>query len=443
MKLFAYAIVLCLAAVAPLQGQELTTRADSLARELQLLRVQVDSLQRLLYQMIRESHDTVQVVDELAALRAAARAAAENARPGIDSVSTQRSRTQNLSALNPEISVSGDVVAHFTAPADERNRVGATPREFEFSFQSALDPHTRTKIFAAYEEELPIAGTPEGGHEDHGTGDAEAADEGGHGDGSFHVEEAYAYWVGLPGSIGLKAGKFRQEIGLYNRWHTHALWEVDRPLPAVAFLGHDGLIQTGIGLTLPTLTTGPGTQTVVLEATSAANEAMFEHGGDFSLLGRLQSFWDLSTSTYFQFGVTGIHGENRDESLEARLLGLDVAFRWAPPNRALYQAFHLKGEWYFSERQEAGEALRRQGGYAQANYRLNRRLIVGVRGDYLGGAEESPDIYQFVPSLTWWQSEWLYLRLQYNHLKHQGESVNHSVLLQLVWAMGPHKHETY
>ena len=439
MKLVPLAIAFCLATISQVEGQELSTRADSLEREIQLLRVQVDSLQQLLEQLIRDSRDTAEVVDELSALRAAARAAAGETRSGVDSAATQRSRTQNLSALNPEISVSGDVVAHFTAPADGRNRVGATPREFEFSFQSALDPYTRTKIFAAYEEELPIAGYPEAGHED----DGDAAEEGGHGDGSFHVEEAYAYWVGLPGAIGLKAGKFRQEIGLYNRWHTHALWEVDRPLPSVAFLGHDGLIQTGIGVTFPTLTTGPGTQTFVLEATSATNEAMFEHGGDFSLLGRMQSFWDLSSSTYFQVGAAGVYGENRDETLESRLLGLDFAFRWAPPNRTLYQALHIKGEWYFSEKNEAGATLSRQGGYAQANYRLNRRLILGVRGDYLGSVEDTPDIFQLVPSLTWWQSEWLYLRLQYNHLKHQSENVNHSVLLQLVWAMGPHKHETY
>ena len=439
MKLFPLAIVLCLATVSQVEGQELSTQADSLERELQLLRSQVDSLQQLLEQLISDSRDTAEVVDELAALRAAARAAAGETRSGVDSASTQRSRTQNLSALNPEISVSGDVVAHFTAPADGRSRVGATPREFEFSFQSALDPYTRTKIFAAYEEEVPIAGFPEEGHED----DVQAAEDGNHGNGSFHVEEAYAYWVGLPGSIGLKAGKFRQEIGLYNRWHTHALWEIDRPLPSVAFLGHDGLIQTGVSVTLPTLTTGPGTHTVYLEATSATNEAMFEHGGDFSLLGRIQSFWDLNASTYLQLGATGVYGENRDETLESRLLGLDFAFRWAPPNRSLYQALHLKGEWYFSEKEEAGSRIRRQGGYAQANYRLNRRLILGLRGDYLEGVDEVPEMFQVVPNITWWQSEWLYLRLQYNHLKHAGEVGNHSVLLQLVWAMGPHKHENY
>ena len=418
-----------------LLAQEVT-RADSLEQIVRALRIRLDSLERILEQLIGEGQDTTGAADELAALRAAAQAAAQQAQANVDTSEAQVSRTRDLSRLNPEISVTGDVIGSFTGPAAERNRLGVTPREFEFSFQSALDPYTRTKIFAAYEEELPIAGFPEIGHEGE---EAEA----GHGHGGFHVEEAYAYWVGLPGSIGLKAGKFRQEIGLYNRWHTHALWEADRPLPTVIFLGEDGLIQPGVGLTLPSFSTGPATQTITLEATAASNEAMFEDGGDMSFLGRIQSFWDLSPSTYVQLGTTGVYGDNEDAALQSRLLSLDFAFRWASPNRALYQALHLKGEWYFSDKDEAGIAVTGSGGYAQANYRLNRRLILGARGDYLSSTEDEPAIHQIVPSITWWQSEWLFLRLQYNYLKYEGESANHTVLFQLVWAMGPHKHETY
>lgn len=408
------------------------TRADSLEQIVRTLRARLDSLERVVERLIRQGQDTTRATDELATLRAAAQAAAQQAQADVDTTEAQVSRTRNLSRLNPEISVTGDVVGSFTGPADERNRLGVTPREFEFSFQSALDPYTRTKIFAAYEEEFPIAGFPEG----------EEA-ETGNGHGGFHVEEAYAYWVGLPGSIGLKAGKFRQEIGLYNRWHTHALWEVDRPLPTVIFLGEDGLIQPGVGLTLPSFSTGFATQTITLEATAASNEAMFQDGGDMSFLGRFQSFWDLSPAAYVQFGATGVYGENEDAALQSRLLGLDFAFRWASPNRALYQAFHLKGEWYFSDKDEAGIAVTGSGGYAQANYRLNRRLTLGARGDYLHGTEDEPAIHQIVPSITWWQSEWLFLRVQYNYLKHAGDGANHTVLLQLVWAMGPHKHESY
>ena len=66
----------------------------------------------------------------------------------------------------------------------------------------------------------------------------------------------------------------------------------------------------------------------------------------------------------------------------------------------------------------------------------------GARADYVDGYE-GPDIIQLVPSISWWQSEWVRLRLQYNYLKPDGLSGNHTLLLQFVWAMGPDKHETY
>jgi len=37
----------------------------------------------------------------------------------------------------------------------------------------------------------------------------------------------------------------------------------------------------------------------------------------------------------------------------------------------------------------------------------------------------------------------VFLRLQYNYLKPDDGKANHTLLLQTVWAVGPHKHETY
>ncbi len=424
--------MLGVAATAGAQAQE-PTRADSLRAEVQQLTARLDSLERLVKQLAGTGADTADAQDEIEALRTAARrAAAEAENP--DSAGPQESRTRSLSALNPEISVTGDVVGSMLAPAGEDTEFRATPREFEFSFQSALDPYTRTKVFATYEEELEIAGLE--------LEEEEEGEEGHHG--GFHIEEAYLYWVGLPGNVGLKAGKFRQEIGLYNRWHTHALREIDRPLAAVAFLGDDGLIQTGLSLTSPALTIGPATQTVILEGTQATNEALFAHEGtDLSGLGRLQSFWDVGRAAYFQVGATGVIGRNGSEDLDARLLGLDFQFRWAPSGANMYRSVELKSEWYFAEQEVAGTRVTGHGGYGQVNAQLNRRWVLGTRVDYLDGYGADPEIVQIVPSISWWQSEWVRLRLQYNFVKPATVDPSHTVLLQVVWAMGPHKHESY
>lgn len=413
----------------PLAAQQGQAQQDSILAQLRQLLRRVDSLERIIDQLRTAGRDTTGPTDELAALRAAARAAAGPETARADTAASQTSRTRNLSVLNPEISVTGDVVGNYIAPAAGGNRASGTPREFEFSFQSALDPYTRTKIFVTREEDFEIAGFPE----------EEGEEEGGHG--GFEIEEGYMYWVGLPGGLGAKVGKFRQEIGLYNRWHTHALFEVERPLAATMFLGEDGLIQTGVSVTLPNLTVGPTTWIATLEATRGDNEALFEDASELSYLGRVQSFFDLGSS-FFQLGATGVLGENADQ-LDSRLLGLDAFFRWIPPGRSLYRDVQLKAEWYLAEKETPVETLKGNGGYFQANFRANRRWILGTRADFVNGFGPAPDIVQLAPSLSWWQSEWVRLRLQYNYLRPEGGLDNHTMLLQFVWAIGPHKHETY
>lgn len=411
-------------------AQPSAVQQDSVMAVLRALQQRLDSLERVIAELSANRQDTAEPIDELAALRAAAEAAAAaavQADPGPPG--EQQSRTRNLGVLNPEISVTGDVVGSFTAPAGEANNFSGTPREFEFSFQSALDPYTRTKIFVTREEDFEIAGLPE----------EQGAEEERQG---FEIEEGYMYWVGLPGGFGAKVGKFRQEIGLYNRWHTHALFEVERPLAAMTFLGEDGLIQTGAAVTLPSFTLGPTTQTLTVEIARGDNEALFAGANELTYLGRFQNFWDLGASTYLQFGATGMFGDNDEVLVESRLLVLDFSFRYAPPSQALYREFQLKGEWYLAEHDVGIDKFDGNGGYLQANYRLNRRWIAGARADYVDGYE-GPDIIQLVPSISWWQSEWVRLRLQYNYLKPDGLSGNHTLLLQFVWAMGPDKHETY
>ncbi len=145
---------------APAAAQQ-PTRQDSILIQLRQLMRRVDSLERLVAGLRAAGGDTAEPRDELAALRAAARAAIRPAAARSDTAGSETSRTRNLRVLNPEISVTGDVVGNHVSPGGEPNSTGFTPREFEFSFQAALDPYTRTKIFVTREEDFEIAGVPE------------------------------------------------------------------------------------------------------------------------------------------------------------------------------------------------------------------------------------------------------------------------------------------
>jgi hypothetical protein len=45
--------------------------------------------------------------------------------------------------------------------------------------------------------------------------------------------------------------------------------------------------------------------------------------------------------------------------------------------------------------------------------------------------------------LTWWQSEFVYLRLEGRHADGSALPSTNELRLQAVFSMGPHKHEAY
>ena len=365
-----------------------------------------------------ERADTTEAVDELAALRAAADSAAARA----DTTAQPQPTTTgggSLNRLNPEISVTGDVRAGLTVPGPQTSVFDV--REFEFSFQAALDPYASTKIFLTWE------------------------------DGSIDLEEGYAYWSGLPGGLGVNLGRLRQQVGELNRVHLHALPESEYPLVIRSYFGEEGLIGDGARLywMAPFAGLGGATHELWAELTVGGNEVLFEDGDRVSYLGHLNNFWQLSPSAFLQLGFTGLYGENPDQDLRTGVFGADFRFTWRPPGRELYRSFTVRGEIYGARKRAAGVGDTRWGWYLGTLYQFGRRWYVGGRLDYVeriegpGGAHE----WAIVPTVTWQQSEWVYLRGEWQHgsvpTVEGSRETSDRFLLQVVWAVGPHKHESY
>jgi len=107
-----------------------------------------------------------------------------------------------------------------------------------------------------------------------------------------------------------------------------------------------------------------------------------------------------------------------------------------------------------------GGSLEASSGYLYASWRLGRRWIVGMRYDdaelptpeaelLVGGpVREGLRERGFSPYLTFWQSEYVRLRFQYQHVDRDfdwvhGPDDDDRMWLQVTFAAGPHKHETY
>jgi len=402
---------------AALGQQPIQRQVDSLAAEVRALKARLDSLRATLGHrpgVPAAAAPETTAVDELAALRAAAAAAA-----GTDTIKMKADtagptkfvgRERSQPQLNPEISATGDVRAYAQQPGVQRDNFD--PREFEVGFQSPLDPYSATKIFVSLEN------------------------------GSVSIEEGYAYWTGLPGHVRFDIGKFRQQFGELNRWHLHALPETEYPLALRTYLGNDGLAGTGISLYRAF--GGLGTHELTAQVTrSESDRELFGGSGRPTYLLHLLNFWQLTRSTYMQLGATGLYGTNPGQGLRTKVGGVDFRLTWRPPAQALYREWTLRGELYALRKDSAGAGPTRLGWYAGTTYKLGQRWIVGARYDYVEDPLFGVITRQVIPSLTLWESEWVELRAQYTWTKLTGATAANQLALQAVWAIGPHKHETY
>ena len=359
--------------------------------------------------------------DDLAAIRAAAAQAAGQAGGGGQTDSTkpkqaepppaqQSPRGANL--LNPEISATGDIRLVAREGQQENTFV---PREFEFAFQAALDPYSSTKIFMTFEDE------------------------------EVGIEEGYIYWTGLPGRLRVDLGKFRQQVGDLNRWHLHALPETEYPLVYQRYFGEEGLSGTGLSLytTLPFSLAG-ATHEIWLQGSTVNSDPLLSGGHQPVLLGRLQNFWQLSRSTYAQLGVTGLGGNHDDADLRSRVAGLDFRLTYRPPQAGTRRDITFRAEGYRFHADEIGVTTNRYGAFMDLQARTSQRWVFGARYDYVEAPRGPDDTeWRITPNLTWWQSEFVFLRLEGEHRHTDLAGSQNLLTFQAVWAMGPHKHETY
>lgn len=356
--------------------------------------------------------------DDLAALRAAAASAAQEvsdtAPPDTTPAGGPRfvSRQRNLNVFNPEISATGDVRL---VAREGRQHDNAIAREFEVAFQSSLDPYSATKVFLSFEDE------------------------------EIGVEEGYIYYAGLPGGFRVDVGKFRQQVGDLNRWHLHGLPETEYPLVYRRFFSDEGLAGVGVSLyTVLPLALAGGTHELWLQGTRVESDPLTAGGGQPVGLVHLQNFWQLSRSTYAQLGGTAGWAANRDSSLRVNTQGVDLRLTWRPPNAGNRRDLTFRAEGYRFHAREAGRVTTRFGGFADLQLKLSQRWTIGGRYDYVEAPRGADaDEWRITPVVTWWQSEFVYLRLQGRHRRTLSGRSSNDLTFQVVWAMGPHKHETY
>jgi len=331
-----------------------------------------------------------------------------------------RGGQRQMSMLNPEISVTGDFLGawHRGASGDLRSEQGFFLRAVELNIVAPLDPFTRGRFFLEVD-----------------------------GDGTFIVDEAYMEWLGLPGGLTMKTGIFRAQFGQLNRWHEHALPQIDRPLVLDHYFGEDPLGGPGVGGNWMFLSPLAHVHEFTLEYFSQGEGTSFvgEPGRHGVTGARLLNYYDLSMSTYVEMGVSAADGRiGPDGAFRNTLTAMDLNFKWAPPGRAGYRTVEARAELFSGRRDSPTGLLRSLGGYAYMQGKLGARWWVGVRADHVQDPV-APDDKTWATALdfTFWQSEFVFYRLQVANIGRNFDTDYHRLMLQACWSMGPHKHEAY
>ncbi len=392
--------------------------------------------------------------DAADALRKAAREEASRDVPERMAESSFTSGALGLQKLNPEISVTGDILWSYKDFSDSGGVSDFLLRGLGLHFEAYLDPYTRFKAAASFDEH----------------------------DG--HLGEAYMTRFGLLPHVNVTAGKFRQQFGVVNRWHKHGLDQVDFPLPLRQIFGPGGLNQSGIAIDWVIPGIAGFSHELILEITDGENDRVFAENTDGRPTGlaRYKVYRDLSYSTYAEVGVSGLVGQNNewqvlnaveDRNLDVTVVGADFTVMWEPVDKMRYRNFTWRSEAYFMNKRilaldgSGEDAISPYGAYSYVEGKISRTLAIGLRADYfvpdtkdyadfvtssgassslspLAMTQDDVDQWQVGPYINWHQSPFVHFRIEYNHMEADGVDVDEDVIwLQCIFAAGPHKHERY
>jgi len=373
----------------------------------------------------------------------AGQAGADDPAPGSDGIGFGSGDQSNL--FNPAITAFGDMGAGISSNGDNDAVNRFNLREVEVDFRAAIAPTVDGVLILAIGEELE--------DED---GDLEVHTH-------FGVEEGFVNFHTLPFDLAIKAGRFRTAFGQSNLLHTHDLPQITRPLAAVAFLGHEGLISNGgsvnwivpdtgdlyIEVTAQVVNADGGEESPILGGPNAENPAA---------LGHIKLFKELNADTWLEVGGSYLWGHtDADSDFDANVFGLDITFKWIDPNNPDAHSLIWQTEFFWGANDvpaDGGSPEFRNhsfGAYSFVQCQLARDWYAGGRFDWTEfplSEDRGPDDRDWAVSayVSYYLTEFLRLRFEVQHREFRvgGDwEDEQNYMFGLTFAIGAHPSHPY
>jgi hypothetical protein len=402
---------------------------DSLYRRILYMERTIDELNKLILEQKQE--DEMQKL-----LMEADRLSVKESEKKVDVSKKYFSGVRQQQGLNPNISFGMDFFYGLSSTQDASivdpgnlsyGSNGIYLREAELSLVAPLDPFARGKAF--------LSAGPEG----------------------VRVDEVYIEWLNLPLNATLKTGIFKSEFGFLNRYHDHALPQFDRPRALVNLFEIEGLGGPGLAANfmLPALVSNAASLDVSMLYGSCSQSFRPDSAPGLMFTAQYLNYFDMSASTYLEARISGAAGRNDHPGgpYNSYVGSAGIACKWAPVGREKYRTVDWKSEFLYSFQEYQGGNYQSIGFYSSLQVKLNMRFWLSGRVGYSEiPYDPSQHEWDYTLALDFWQSEFVCTRIQYQYnqrdiwarkdLPGPFQSDN-SLIIQVIWAMGPHKHEAY
>jgi hypothetical protein len=334
-----------------------------------------------------------------------------------------------LASIKPKINLTGDFVANFSDDHHLRTEEERFDlRGVDIIFSGEIDDVAEAHFTLAY-------------HDD-----------------DVSLEEGYLDVHDLlPFGTDVKLGRFRAGFGLLNTFHPHALPQVDYPAIYREYLGHEGYIDEGVGISGEFASAW---DTPFQYSLQVLNGDRHEHGdeeeeahGHGSAYKQLKDYDDLvyvarlqnriipAHSFNVRWGLSGLSGKFEDEHDSPRFYyqGGDLTFNWRP-FKDEHKRIRWQSEIIAAQVEEGSSWERSYGLYSFLDYQFAPQWLVGGRYDYTELPQYSSDhLTELSAYLTHDFTESNRIRLQFKNTQRNHDKDSNEFFLQWIFTLGQHE----
>ncbi|MBI5743631.1 MAG: hypothetical protein HY952_03700 [Elusimicrobia bacterium] len=268
------------------------------------------------------------------------------------------------------------------------------------------------------------------------------------GDEGLGTEEAYIDVIkGLPDGLALRGGKYRLGFGNLNPLHPHAYPFNEAPRALGAMLpGEDGFNDVGTRASYLLPTTGNWASDISADVIKGASFHPDETAAAAGWVARWKNSLLLGDVAPLDIGVSATQGTNNVQwGTKTAVYGADIKTKI--PFSSL-TSLTLQGEYFYNNSSVVVDTttgdtshMGRQGFFAFADLKFKQRWNAGVIYDQYNPVENKNLTNSAIKGFLGYSllEETTLLRLTCERFKPENNPAVHTVMLQVLFSMGPHK----